>query len=136
MLTARGEMPPRTLADAPHMPTVIAQRRHTHLTRAHTAPVAVTGNPLLCGQAAPPAARGEHARETTHAHIRETMDRGGRLGAYFGLKLMMREKASALRLAPPTSAPSMSGHAIRSSTLASLTLPPYWMMTASATSWL
>ena len=93
MLTARGEMPPRTLADAPHMPMVIAQRRHTHLTRAHTAPVAVTGNPLLCGQAAPPAARGEHARETTHAHIRETMDRGGRLGAYFGLKLMMGEFA-------------------------------------------
>ena len=54
--------------------------------------------------------------------------------AYAGLKLMMREKASALRLAPPTSAPSMSAHAIRASTLPSFTLPPYWMMTASATS--
>jgi len=50
------------------------------------------------------------------------------------LKLMMGEKRSALRLAPPTRAPSMSGHDMRSSTLAGLTLPPYWMMTASATS--
>jgi len=54
--------------------------------------------------------------------------------AYF-LKFMMRENDSALRLAPPTSAPSMSAQPMSSSTLASLTEPPYWMITSSATSW-
>jgi len=44
---------------------------------------------------------------------------------YFFLKLQMAEKDSPFRLAPPTSAPSMSGHAISSSTFSALTEPPY-----------
>ena len=36
--------------------------------------------------------------------------------------------------APPTSAPSTSGQAIRSATFDGFTEPPYWMMRASATS--
>ncbi len=40
-------------------------------------------------------------------------------------KWMIRRKSSALSDAPPTSAPSISGCAISSSTLPGLTLPPY-----------
>ena len=43
-------------------------------------------------------------------------------------------KLSGSRLAPPTSAPSMSGCAISSSTLSGLTEPPYWIRIASAAS--
>ncbi len=46
----------------------------------------------------------------------------------------MRANDSTLRLAPPTSTPSMSGWAISSSMLSGLTLPPYRMRTASAAS--
>ena len=42
-----------------------------------------------------------------------------------------RRRTPASRLAPPTSAPSMSGCAISSATLSGLTEPPYWMRIAS-----
>jgi len=43
---------------------------------------------------------------------------------------MMRAKSSAFRLAPPTSAPSMSGWPSRSAAFSGLHDPPYWMRTA------
>ena len=43
----------------------------------------------------------------------------------------MRANSSASRLAPPTSAPSMSRLAISSAMFAAFTDPPYWMRTAS-----
>ena len=46
----------------------------------------------------------------------------------------MRANSSGSRLAPPTSAPSMSGSAISSAMLAALTEPPYWIRTAAAAS--
>ena len=47
---------------------------------------------------------------------------------------MMRRKESASRLAPPTSAPSISSWPSRSAAFVGLTLPPYWMRTDAATS--
>ena len=41
-------------------------------------------------------------------------------------------KSPALRLAPPTRAPSMSGQASSSAALSGLTLPPYWTTTRAA----
>src|SRR6266481_1975581 len=46
---------------------------------------------------------------------------------------MMRAKSSAFKLAPPTSAPSMSGWASRSAAFSGFTDPPYWIRTAPAT---
>jgi hypothetical protein len=46
--------------------------------------------------------------------------------------LTILEKSSALRLAPPTRAPSMSGWDMRSAALSGLTEPPYWMRTPAA----
>src|SRR6266446_4396582 len=46
---------------------------------------------------------------------------------------MMRAKSSAFKLAPPTSAPSMSGWPSRSAAFSGFTDPPYWIRTASAT---
>jgi hypothetical protein len=48
------------------------------------------------------------------------------------LQILANEAAS--NEAPPTRAPSISGHAISSSTVSGLTLPPYWIITFSATS--
>src|SRR5262249_49695373 len=47
--------------------------------------------------------------------------------------LTMRSNPPTSRLAPPTSAPSMSGWAISASMLSGLTLPPYRIRTESAT---
>ena len=69
-----------------------------------------------------------HREKDSRREVTESERKGnGKGGAH-------REKDSTFRLAPPTRAPSMSGHAIKSSTLASLTEPPYWIMTLSATS--
>ena len=46
----------------------------------------------------------------------------------------IRANSSGSRLAPPTSAPSMSGCAISSASFAAFTEPPYWIRTASAAS--
>ena len=51
---------------------------------------------------------------------------------YFIAPLTILAKLSALRLAPPTSAPSMSDWAICSSIVSGLTLPPYKILIASA----
>lgn len=53
--------------------------------------------------------------------------------SYSDAALMMPRKLSALRLAPPTRAPSTSGWAINSAALVGLTLPPYRMRIWSAT---
>ena len=55
-----------------------------------------------------------------------------REGCYFAARpsLTIAAKSAALRLAPPTSAPSISGCDINSTMLAGLTLPPYWMRMA------
>lgn len=47
---------------------------------------------------------------------------------------MILEKDFACREAPPTNAPSISGHFINSSTLSGVTEPPYWIRTDCATS--
>jgi len=46
----------------------------------------------------------------------------------------MSANSSGSRLAPPTSAPSISGWAMKSRMLPGFTLPPYWMRTPSASS--
>jgi hypothetical protein len=45
----------------------------------------------------------------------------------------MATKSAALRLAPPTRAPSISGWAMSSGALAGVTEPPYWMRIPWAT---
>lgn len=55
------------------------------------------------------------------------------LGSY-GLNMAIRAKDWALRAAPPTSAPSMSGHLINSSMVSGVTDPPYRMRMALAAS--
>ena len=48
-----------------------------------------------------------------------------------GQPAMIPKKSAAFKLAPPTSAPSIFGRANSSAALSGLTLPPYWMRTAS-----
>ena len=62
--------------------------------------------------------------QPVQAHVQELLQR--RLSRYF----TMRANSSGSRLAPPTSAPSISGWAMNSRMLPGFTLPPYWTRTA------
>src|SRR5206468_2108202 len=82
---------------------------------------------------------GPHHVEPTRRGPRLGTDRGGAAtdpgsAAFPYWYLTMRANSSGSRLAPPTSAPSMSGWAMKSRMLPALTLPPYWIRTAPATS--
>ena len=52
----------------------------------------------------------------------------------YGLNMQIRANDFAFKAAPPTSAPSISGHLISSSILSGVTLPPYNIRIWSATS--
>src|SRR5208283_1939866 len=70
----------------------------------------------------------EHDHDENQAH--HDMKHGqkdGHWGSSGPSKRTMREKLTGSRLAPPTSAPSMSCSAMRAYTLSGLTEPPYWM---------
>src|ERR671919_848373 len=64
-------------------------------------------------------------RKPIEAHIEELVHHAA---------FTMSANSSGSRLAPPTSAPSISGWAVNSRMLPALTLPPYWTRTDSATS--
>ena len=63
-------------------------------------------------------------QEQAHEHVKDRDEYRHHDVLLLRSKPQMRLKESALRLAPPTRAPSMSASAMRSSTLSGFTLPP------------